>query len=149
MRKPSPSSPAARRTMISNRRVDTDPEIALRAALHARGLRFRKDYPVQIHGGRATRIDVAFPRARVAVFVDGCFWHACALHGQAPKSNADFWAAKLEANRKRDRLVSSSLGRDGWAVVRAWEHEPLDDVVDRVAVAVAERSARISSAAFP
>ena len=146
MRKPGPSSPAARRTMIANRRVDTGPEVALRAALHARGLRFRKDYPMKIHGGRPTRIDIAFTRARIAVFVDGCFWHACPLHGQAPKSNAEFWATKLEANRERDRLVSSSLERDGWTVVRAWEHEAMDDVVGLVAATVAERMGQISVA---
>lgn len=129
--------------MIANRRADTGPEVALRAALHARGLRFRKDYPMKVRGGRSTRIDVAFTRARVAVFLDGCFWHACPLHGQAPKSNAEFWATKLEANRARDRLVSLSLERDGWTVVRAWEHEPMADVVDLVAATVADRTGRM------
>ena len=146
MPKPGPSSPAARRTMIANTRADTAPEVALRAALHARGLRFRKDYPMKIHGARPTRIDVAFTRARVAVFLDGCFWHACPLHGQTPKSNAEFWATKLEANQKRDRLVSSSLERDGWTVVRAWEHEPMEDLVDLVAATVAKRMGRMSVA---
>jgi len=101
---------------------------------------------MKIHGARPTRIDVAFTRARVAVFLDGCFWHACPLHGQTPKSNAEFWATKLEANQKRDRLVSSSLERDGWTVVRAWEHEPMEDLVDLVAATVAKRMGRMSVA---
>jgi len=124
---------------MANRRTDTGPEVALRAALHARGLRFRKDYPVKVDGARPTRLDVAFTRARVAVFLDGCFWHGCPIHGQVPKANNDFWATKLAANRKRDLLVSRSLAARGWTVVRAWEHEAVDEVADRVAATVAER----------
>ena len=110
--------------MKGNRRTNTRPERDLRAALHARGLRVRKDYPVCIHGGRATRVDVAFTRARVAVFVDGCFWHGCPLYGRVPSTNPHYWPDKLKRNQERDGLVTASLDRDGWAVVRLWEHAP-------------------------
>jgi DNA mismatch endonuclease (patch repair protein) len=125
--------------MKGNRRADTRPERLLRAAIHARGLRFRKDYPVPIHGARPTRVDVAFTRARVAVFVDGCFWHACPLHGNVPSTNPHYWPDKLRRNRARDRLVTESLQRDGWTVVRIWEHEDVDDAARRVLQAVSTR----------
>jgi DNA mismatch endonuclease (patch repair protein) len=131
--------------MRANRRVDTAPEIALRAALHARGLRFRKDYPIAVRGGRATRIDVAFTGARVAIFLDGCFWHACPQHGETPNSNTEFWTGKLAANRERDRLVTESLERDGWRVIRIWEHESVQQAANRVAAAVRREDASVSS----
>jgi DNA mismatch endonuclease (patch repair protein) len=116
------SSPAVRRTMRSNRRVDTVPEVRLRAELHRNGLRFRKDFPIRVADG-TVRPDVVFTRARVAVFVDGCFWHRCPVHGTSPKANAEFWANKLDTNVQRDRRSDDQLRAAGWRVVRIWEHE--------------------------
>lgn len=117
--------PEARRaTMRANRRKDTRPEMLLRSALHAMGLRFRVDYPLRpSSGGRPIRPDVVFPRRRVAVFVDGCFWHACPVHGSRPASNRDYWDAKLDANRERDARSTAALAADGWTVLRFWEHD--------------------------
>jgi DNA mismatch endonuclease, patch repair protein len=139
VKRPIPSSYTAQRTMQANRRADTRPELAVRSALHARGLRFRKDYPIPIPGRRATRVDVVFISARVAVFVDGCFWHGCPEHGLTPKSNAAYWVPKLERNRERDQRVTEGLEADGWTVVRVWEHEPVREAVARIALAVQDR----------
>lgn len=130
------SSPAVRRTMMANRRTDTRPEKRLRSALHRQGFRFRKDHPVRA-GGRLVRPDVVFTRARVAVFVDGCFWHLCPQHSNIPKTNRDFWHAKLTRNVERDRVVDEVLTRDGWHVVRVWEHVDTLDGARTVAEAVA------------
>jgi DNA mismatch endonuclease (patch repair protein) len=141
---PYPTSAAVTAQMKGNRRSDTRPEVALRAALHARGLRFRKDYLVSIHGARATRIDVAFTGSRVAVFVDGCFWHGCPQHGRVPSANPQYWPEKIRRNRARDLLVSESLRQDRWTVVRLWEHVPMADAVETVVAVVAEADARRS-----
>ena len=109
------------RRMSLQRPRDTRPELALRSSLHAAGYRFRVSYSVPEL--RRCSIDIAFPRRRLAVFVDGCFWHSCADHGSRPKANADRWAAKLEANRERDRRVDQHLRDRGWVVLRIWEHE--------------------------
>ena len=122
--------------MRAQRERDTGTERALRSALHARGLRFRKDYLVPVHGGRATRVDIAFTRARLVVLVDGCFWHGCPKHGRVPSANPQYWPDKLKRNRERDRLVTASLERDGWVVVRLWEHLPLRQAVETVESAV-------------
>ena len=92
----------------------------MRRALHAIGLRFRVDLAVP---GTRGRIDVAFPRRRLAVFVDGCFWHSCPDHATCPKSNQAWWQAKLLANQQRDRRLSAALAADGWSVLRFWAHE--------------------------
>jgi DNA mismatch endonuclease (patch repair protein) len=128
---PQPSSPQVSARMRRNPRRDTQPEIALRSELHRRGLRFRKDLPLRVPG-RVVRPDVAFTRAHVAVFVDGCFWHACPVHGNQPRVNTDYWRPKLERNVARDRAVDSALQAAGWQVVRAWEHELAASVADRV-----------------
>lgn len=130
------SSEGVRRSMKSNRRVDTIPERRLRSALHAQGLRFRKDYRIDLPTLRV-RADVAFPRQRVAVFVDGCFWHRCPEHATDPVRNSDFWAAKLDRNVERDRQVDEALTEAGWELVRGWEHEPAEAIAERVATAVA------------
>lgn len=117
--------------MVSNRRTDTEPEKALRSALFRAGVRFRKDYPIDCADLRV-RADVAIVGKRVAVFMDGCFWHRCPEHGTDPKANAEFWAEKLDRNVARDRRVDASLRRSGWTVVRVWEHEPPDDAAARV-----------------
>jgi DNA mismatch endonuclease (patch repair protein) len=134
---PHASSAATRKVMQGNRKRDTRPELALRAGLHARSLRFRKDFPLEIRGARPTRVDIVFTRARVAVFLDGCFWHGCPQHGLMPKANSHYWAPKLERNRRRDGQVTAALEADGWTVLRIWEHVPLAEAVERVVVAVA------------
>lgn len=103
------------------RRRDTRPELELRRRLHALGLRYRVAYPIP--GQRRRTIDVAFTRRRVAVFVDGCFWHGCPEHGTRSGSNSEWWARKLEANRARDLDSTRVLGELGWQVLRFWEHE--------------------------
>jgi len=103
----------------------------LRSELHRRGLRFRKDLPLRVPG-RVVRPDVAFTRAGLAVFVDGCFWHACPIHGNQPRVNSAYWRPKLARNVTRDRTVNSALTAAGWGVLRAWEHESPTSVADRV-----------------
>ncbi len=137
---PTASSPEARRRMQANRRRDTKPELALRRSLHARGRRFRVDYAPLL--GVRRRADVVFTRRRVVVYVDGCFWHACPSHGTTAKSNARFWAEKLEANRRRDRDTDRRLTEAGWTVVRVWEHESTEEAADRVERALGAAGAR-------
>lgn len=132
---PHPSSPDVSRRMRRNLRRDTKPEIAVRSALHAQGLRFRKDLPLRL-STRVVRPDIVFTKARVALFVDGCFWHRCPQHGNQPQANSDYWGPKLDRNVARDRLVDQALAREGWLVIRAWEHEPADEVAGRVARAL-------------
>ncbi|MEQ7845805.1 very short patch repair endonuclease [Nocardioides kribbensis] len=120
--------------MQANRGRDTKPEMAVRRAAHAAGLRFRVDYrPIPELNRRA---DLVFTRAKVAVFVDGCFWHGCPTHHTVAKSNADFWARKVTRNRERDAETDRLLREAGWTVIRAWEHEPADDVVARILTSV-------------
>ncbi len=117
--------------MSLNRRRDTRPEMAVRSELHRRGLRFRRDFPVRT-ADRVVRPDVVFTRWRVAVFVDGCFWHRCPEHGVEPRTNVGYWTAKLDRNVARDRAAEVSLRAEGWIVLRAWEHEDPREVADRV-----------------
>jgi DNA mismatch endonuclease (patch repair protein) len=125
------TSPGVRRSMQANRRVDTGPERRLRSALHRRGLRFRKDRRIDADGVRV-RADVVFPRQRVAVFVDGCFWHCCPAHATQPRAHESYWAAKLRGNVERDRRVDAALERAAWTVIRVWEHEQSEDAAGRV-----------------
>lgn len=118
-----PSSPATSKVMRGNRRRDTVPELALRSELHRRGRRFRVDHPVPASGVRA-RPDIVFPRQRIAVYVDGCFWHRCPTHGTEPRANSDYWKPKLDANVARDRRVTEVLCAAGWRVLRIWAHVP-------------------------
>jgi DNA mismatch endonuclease, patch repair protein len=107
--------------MSAQRRRDTKPEIALRRELHRRGLRYFVDRaPVK---GVRRRADLVFPRRKVAVFVDGCFWHSCPQHATFPKNNAQWWTDKLAANVVRDRDTDARLAEQGWTVIRVWEHE--------------------------
>lgn len=125
--RPTPRNPSVSRQMQRMPRRDTGPELALRHELHRRGLRYRKDYK-----GIPGRPDIAFTRARLAVFVDGCFWHRCPEHATQPKNNASWWSAKLEANVVRDRRQDQLLVDEGWTVVRVWEHEAVSDACDRI-----------------
>jgi len=111
-------------------RPDSGLEKALRSALHARGLRFRKHH--QPIAGLHCRPDVVFTRARLVVFVDGCFWHSCPEHATWPSANADWWREKLAANVARDRRNDAALRAAGWQVLRVWEHQPLPEMVEKV-----------------
>jgi DNA mismatch endonuclease (patch repair protein) len=102
----------------------------LRRELHRRGRRYRVDRsPVE---GLRTKADVLFGPLRVAVYVDGCFWHRCPIHGTDPKSNSDWWEQKLSRNVARDRRIDENLSEAGWTVVRVWEHEDPFDAADRI-----------------
>ena len=119
---PSPAvAPGTRRSMQGNRSRDTKPELALRSLLHRRGLRYRVAAR-PLPDVRRTA-DIVFTRARVAVFVDGCFWHCCPRHYRQPGSNVDYWRGKARRNVERDRETDAMLCAAGWAVVRVWEHE--------------------------
>lgn len=122
--------------MRANKATDTKPEVTLRSALHGRGLRFRKDYPVRTSDHTRTRVDIAFTRARVAVYSDGCWWHGCPRHGTGARANADFWSAKLARNRERDRRITASLEADGWRVVRIWQHHSTEEAVTWILAAL-------------
>lgn len=107
--------------MKSNRRRDTKPELAIRRLLHARGLRYRVDVPLDFD--RRRRADIVFPSARLVVFIDGCFWHGCPDHYSVPVAHGEFWAAKRLKNISRDDETTRRLTQDGWIVKRYWEHE--------------------------
>lgn len=117
---PAASSEPVRARMQTTKRRDTTPELALRSAMHRMGLRFQVNRAVN---GTRSRPDVVFPTEKVAVYVDGCFWHACPEHGTTPKANREWWAEKLATNRARDVASTEALTADGWLVLRFWEHE--------------------------
>ena len=124
------SSPEARARMQSNKSRDTKPELALRSAVHALGLRYRVGAK-PLAGLRRTA-DLVFPTAKVAVFLDGCFWHGCPEHHAVAAANAKFWADKVSGNRARDRDTDARLEAAGWASVRVWEHEDPHEAAQRV-----------------
>jgi DNA mismatch endonuclease, patch repair protein len=134
---PHPLNEGRSANMRANRRTDTKPELALRRALHRQGYRFRKDYRLDLAEGKRVRPDIAFTARRVAVFVDGCFWHACPEHGSKPANNVWYWEPKLLRNVERDRAADAALLAAGWNVVRIWEHEPLEAAVRAVLAALA------------
>ena len=127
--------------MRAIRRRDTKPELALRRALHGQGYRYRKDYRLDLDSGARVRPDIAFTARRLAVFVDGCFWHCCPEHGNQPAANTWYWEPKLRRNVERDRVADTALGHSGWTVIRLWEHESLDEAVAAVVGALASRTA--------
>ena len=127
----------------------TKPEVLLRSMLHRAGLRFRKDRLIPL-SPRGVRADVVFPRQRVAVFMDGCYWHRCPEHGTMPMTNHEYWLAKFQMNIARDARHNASLADRGWRVIRIWEHELLDQdlaelAVSRVASAVRGRGSEAPS----
>lgn len=128
---PHPSSPAATAVMRGNTRRDTKPEAMVRSLLHRRGLRFRKDYLISVDGVR-THPDIVFTRWRLAVYIDGCFWHRCPEHGTTPASNVDYWVPKLKRNVERDHRATAALESAGWTVRRIWEHVPAEDAADSI-----------------
>ena len=121
-------------------RRDTKPELALRRAVWRLGLRYRVDV-APIRGRR--RADLVFTRAKVAVYVDGCFWHSCPTHATIPKANREWWVDKLQANTTRDRDTDTRLAEAGWEVVRVWEHEPVDRAARRVESVVRKAYGRV------
>jgi DNA mismatch endonuclease (patch repair protein) len=121
--------------MAGIRRRDTGPERALRSLLHAAGRRYRVDMRLDLPGGRV-RPDLAFTRAKVAVFVDGCFWHCCPEHGRAPGVNGEYWGPKLTRNVERDHRANQILAEAGWTVLRVWEHEDPTTAATRVTTAL-------------
>ncbi len=141
-RYPKASSEGRSANMRAIRRTDTKPELALRRALHRMGYRFRKDYRLELDTGKRVRPDIAFTARKVAVFVDGCFWHACPDHGSKPAVNQGYWAPKLLRNVERDRAADSALELAGWRVVRLWEHMPLEAAVAAVVCALGTPSAQ-------
>ncbi|MFG2834742.1 very short patch repair endonuclease [Streptomyces zaomyceticus] len=118
---------------------DTAAELAVRRLLHAAGLRYRVEYPVP--GMARRRIDVAFTSVKVAVLIDGCFWHGCPEHATHPKANAEWWRQKLDRNMARDRETTEHLETLGWTVLRFWEHEAPEAVALHIAAAVRRRKA--------
>jgi DNA mismatch endonuclease (patch repair protein) len=126
--------------MIANKGRDTRLELAVRSRVHARGLRYyvgRRPLP-----GLRRTADLLFPRRRVAVFLDGCFWHRCPQHFTMPRANHDYWAPKLEGNVHRDRETDRTLEAAGWTVLRFWEHEDPDAITARIETAVRSASAK-------
>jgi len=123
--------------MQSNRSRDTAPEMALRRILHSMGLRYR--VAARPLPDLRRTADLVFRPARVAVFVDGCFWHSCPEHGSRPATNSDYWGPKLARNVERDAETTSALEEAGWEVIRVWEHESPDKAAKRVARRVRAR----------
>ncbi len=132
-------NPGRRRNMQANRSRDTSPEMAVRRLLHRHGLRYfvdRKALP-----NLRWRADIVFPRSKIAVFIDGCYWHGCPEHFKPPTRNRDYWGPKITGNRERDAKHDQALVEAGWTVIRVWEHENPAVVADRIEAAVRGTSA--------
>lgn len=133
----SPSASVSRR-MAATKGRDNTRELSLRSELHKQGLRFRVHY--EVPGNRRRKIDVAFPAKKVAIFLDGCFWHGCPVHGTVPLTNQDWWIAKIDANKRRDADTDRLLQLAGWTIIRIWEHTPLADACKHVIQAVDQKA---------
>lgn len=131
---PVPLTSQVSRTMKRVRQKGTKPEKALSSELFRRGMRYRVNYK-NVPGSP----DMAFTRAKIAVFLDGCFWHACPLHGSVPKNNRKWWEAKLERNVARDRKTDLALEELGWISLRYWEHDDIDEIADEIEWVWADR----------
>jgi DNA mismatch endonuclease, patch repair protein len=136
--KPPASSARVSAQMSRMPRKNSTPELALRQALHRRGLRYR------LHAPLPGKPDVVFSARKLAVFVDGCFWHACPMHGSVPKNNRQWWQEKLAATVLRDRRKDAALAALGWATIHVWEHERPEEAAERVVVALRTRSTGIA-----
>ena len=131
---------ATRNKMLGNRSRDTMPEILVRSLVHKRGLRYRVDErPLPDLRRRA---DLVFRRAKIAVFIDGCYWHGCPEHYREPSTNSDYWRDKIEGNRRRDQDTNELLAQAGWEVLRFWEHEDENEVANTVCAAVDSKRGR-------
>lgn len=131
------TSEGVRKSMVGNRSRDTNPELIIRSLVHRNGLRFRVSARPLPEVRRTA--DMVFRRAKVAVFIDGCFWHGCPDHGSKPKTNRDYWLPKLRANKRRDVEIDLALRKSGWLVIRVWEHEDPDKVCRRIVRSVNRR----------
>jgi DNA mismatch endonuclease, patch repair protein len=135
---PLDTTPGVRARMSKQKARNTQVEVDLRKALHAVGLRYRVHRrPIE---GVRREADIVFGRVRVAVFVDGCFWHGCPEHATWPRNNAEFWRNKIESNRSRDLDTDARLREAGWLPIRVWEHEDVEAAAARVREAVVSRS---------
>lgn len=128
--RPAAISKAVSGAMRSMPEHSTGPEMAVRRLLYAKGLRYRVQYPVPTASRRS--IDIAFPGKKVAVFIDGCFWHGCSDHRNIPVHNRDWWQNKIDRNRSRDRDTDEKLRNAGWHVLRVWEHVPTEQIVSEI-----------------
>lgn len=133
---PYPSSPDVSIRMRANRGRNTGPERVVRSLLHGSGLRYRVHFAARVDQGRPISIDVAFPAIKLAVFIDGCFWHGCNKHRTVPVANASYWGPKLSRNVERDKITTVRLEADGWHVRRYWEHDDPTVVAADIAVVV-------------
>ncbi|WP_370936128.1 very short patch repair endonuclease [Amycolatopsis sp. cg13] len=132
-----PVDPVVSSRMSKIRSRDTKPELRLRAALHRRGLRYR--IGVRPVGSVRRTADIVFGPSRVAVMVDGCFWHGCPEHHRPSSRNSGWWKDKIEGNIRRDRETDKTLGEAGWLVIRVWEHESAHEAAERIAEVVGQR----------
>jgi DNA mismatch endonuclease (patch repair protein) len=124
--------------MRSIKRRDTRPERLLRSELHRRGFRFRVDFPIPVLEGRSPRADIAFTKPKLAIFVDGCFWHGCQEHSKQPAQNSGYWGPKIARNIERDQETNARLSANGWEVLRIWEHDDLADAINKIERRLAE-----------
>lgn len=129
--------------MQGNRRRDTKPEMAVRRAVHALGLRYRVD--ARPLAGLNRRADLVFTRSKVAVFIDGCYWHGCPQHGTTARTNSGYWGPKIQRNRERDAETDTLLHQAGWEVLRFWEHETPKDAAERIITVVKGQESRTPS----
>ncbi|MEU3657019.1 very short patch repair endonuclease [Streptomyces sp. NPDC032161] len=142
-----PSSPGVSARMSRQPSRDTTPEVAVRKLLHASGYRYRIN--ARVPGMSRRTMDIAFTRAKVAIFLDGCFWHGCPVHATQPKSNAEWWRQKLDRNMARDKETTTHLESQGWTVLRFWEHESVEDVMGKVTATVGPPSLGRAGCAAP
>lgn len=133
-----------RSVMRGNKRRDTLPELRVRRLIHSAGLRYRIDYP-PIPSNKRLRADIVFPRLRIAVFIDGCFWHGCPDHYVASRSNTSYWDAKIKNNKQRDDRTNRILKTAGWTVLRFWAHTPAEEAATQIIAVVTDHSRRCES----
>ncbi len=141
------TTPGTAKSMRSNRGRDTSLELRVRRELHRRGLRYRVD--VAPLAGLRSRADIVFIRKRIAVYLDGCFWHGCPTHGVIPIAHSGYWTPKLARNQERDAEATHALEDAGWTVLRFWEHEDTNGVVSTIEAAVLEARSSKSRPAGP
>lgn len=145
------SSPRVAKVMRGNRSRDTKPELAVRRLLHARGLRYRVN--VRPLASLRRTADIVFSRRRIAVFIDGCFWHGCPKHYVPPKSNLDYWMPKIATNVARDAETDRALSNAGWTVLRYWSHTTAEEVAASITSQVLARGhvppGQVSSSSQP